>query len=53
MKVMLARQWDGGIITEGVDRATPRMNQTERAFATAVGYVAHAICKSACIDSPK
>ncbi|MFZ0306195.1 MAG: glycoside hydrolase family 125 protein [Terracidiphilus sp.] len=53
MKVLLTSQWDGGIITEGVDPATAQMDQAGRAFATAAGYVAHAICESACIDKPK
>jgi hypothetical protein len=53
LKVLLTSQWDGGIITEGVDPATAQMDQAGRAFATAAGYVAHAICESACIDRPK
>jgi hypothetical protein len=53
LKTLLTSQWDGGIITEGVDPATARMDQAGRAFATAAGYVAHAICESACIGGPK
>lgn len=50
LKVLRASNWDGGIITEGVDPATGRMDQAGRAFATAAGYVAHAICAAACTD---
>lgn len=53
MKILLASNWDGGIITEGVDPATARMDQAGRAFATAAGYVAHAICQISCADNPK
>jgi hypothetical protein len=53
MKILLASNWDGGIITEGVDPATARMDQAGRAFATAAGYVAHAICQMSCTDNPK
>jgi len=50
LKVLRASDWDGGVITEGVDAATGRMDQQGRAFATAAGYMAHAICKMACTD---
>ncbi len=50
LKVLRASGWDGGIITEGVDASTGRMDQQGRAFATAAGYVAHAICELACTD---
>jgi uncharacterized protein len=53
LKALRASEWDGGIITEGIDPATARMDQAGRAFATAAGYVAHAICQTSCIDSPK
>jgi meiotically up-regulated gene 157 (Mug157) protein len=53
LKILLASNWDGGIITEGVDPATARMDQAGRAFATAAGYVAHAICETACTDKQK
>jgi uncharacterized protein len=36
-----------------VDPATARMDQAGRAFATAAGYMAHAICQTSCIDQPK
>jgi hypothetical protein len=53
LKILLASNWDGGIITEGVDAHTGRMDMQGRGFATAAGYVAHAICQSACTDRPK
>jgi hypothetical protein len=42
--------WDGGIITEGVKADTGIPDTQGLAFATAAGYVAHAICKQYCID---
>ena len=53
LKILRASNWDGGIITEGVDPATARMDQAGRAFATAAGYIAHAICQTSCTDNPK
>lgn len=53
LKILRTSDWDGGIITEGVDPATARMDQAGRAFATAAGYVAHAICQMSCTDNPK
>ena len=50
LKVLLTSRWDGGIITEGVDPATGQIDPQGRAFATAAGYVAHAICRLACQD---
>jgi hypothetical protein len=50
LKVLTSSNWDGGIITEGVDPVTAHMDQAGRAFATAAGYVAHAICEAACVD---
>ncbi len=50
LKVLRASGWDGGIITEGVDPASGLPDQQGRAFATAAGYVAHAICQMACKD---
>lgn len=52
LKILRASDWDGGIITEGVDAKTGLMDQQGRAFATAAGYVAHAICKLECRDRP-
>jgi meiotically up-regulated gene 157 (Mug157) protein len=51
LKVLRASNWDGGIITEGVDAESGRMDQQGRAFATAAGYVAHAICQLACTEN--
>jgi len=48
LKILLTSNWDGGIITEGVDPATAHMDQAGRAFATAAGYIAHAICETSC-----
>jgi hypothetical protein len=53
LKILRASSWDGGIITEGVAPATARMDQAGRAFATAAGYVAHAICQMSCTDNAK
>lgn len=53
LKILLTSSWDGGIITEGVDPATARMDQAGRAFATAAGYVAHAICQTSCTDKAR
>ena len=53
LKALLASEWDGGIITEGIDPGTAQMDQAGRAFATAAGYVAHAICQMSCVDNPK
>jgi uncharacterized protein len=53
LKILLTSNWDGGIITEGVDPATAHMDQAGRAFATAAGYIAHAICQTSCTDRPK
>ncbi len=48
-EILLASPWDGGIVSEGIDPETARMDYAGRAFATAAGYVAHAICASACL----
>jgi hypothetical protein len=53
LKILRASDWDGGIITEGVDPTSAKMDQAGRAFATAAGYVAHAICQLACTDKTK
>ncbi len=50
-KVLLASHWDGGIITEGVNPDTAVADSAGRAFATAAGYVAHAICETACRET--
>jgi meiotically up-regulated gene 157 (Mug157) protein len=53
LKVLRGSHWDGGIISEGVDPTSAVMDYDGRAFATAAGYVAHAICQSFCTDSKK
>ncbi len=53
LKILRASNWDGGIITEGVDATSGKMDQQGRAFSTAAGYVAHAICDAACTDKPQ
>ncbi len=50
LKILRASNWDGGIITEGVSADTARMDQAGRAFATAAGYLAHAICQLSCTN---
>jgi hypothetical protein len=50
LKVLRASGWDGGIITEGVDPSSGLPDQQGRAFATAAGYMAHAICQMACTN---
>lgn len=53
LKILRASDWDGGIITEGVDPVSAKMDQTGRAFATAAGYLAHAVCQLYCSDAIK
>ena len=43
LMILTHSTWDGGIITEGLDPVTGRMDRAGRAFATAAGYVAAAI----------
>ncbi len=50
LHILRASKWDGGIVSEGVHPATAIMDYDGRAFATAAGYVAHAICESFCQD---
>jgi uncharacterized protein len=50
--ILLASRWDGGIVSEGIDPDTAEMDFNGRAFATAAGYVAHAICSAACLPPP-
>jgi hypothetical protein len=54
-KILLESWWDGGIVSEGMDSRTGIVDKDGRAFATAAGYVAHAICETFCTDnqSPK
>jgi hypothetical protein len=53
LKVLRGSSWDGGIFTEGVDPASAVADYDGRAFATAAGYLAHAICQSFCTDGKK
>ncbi len=46
---LLPSPWDAGSITEGIDPDTALPDRAGRAFATAAGYVAHAICATACL----
>ncbi|MGH9959200.1 MAG: glycoside hydrolase family 125 protein, partial [Pyrinomonadaceae bacterium] len=48
LKVLRASAWDGGIISEGLDPNSAALNPGGGAFATAAGYVAHAICAKFC-----
>jgi hypothetical protein len=50
LKILKQSPWDGGIITEGVKADTGIPDSQGRAFATAAGYVAHAICQQFCKD---
>ncbi len=50
--ILLASTWDAGIISEGIDPDTAKMDIAGGAFATAAGYVAHAICAVACLPRP-
>jgi len=47
-RILLASGWDAGIISEGISPDTAAMEPGGGAFATAAGYVAHAICRLAC-----
>jgi hypothetical protein len=48
LKVLRASAWDDGIISEGVNPRSAVMDYAGRAFATAAGYVSHAICENFC-----
>ena len=50
LKVLRSSAWDAGIVTEGVDPTSGAMEEAGRAFATASGYIAHAICRNYCTD---
>ncbi|MGH7743645.1 MAG: glycoside hydrolase family 125 protein, partial [Candidatus Dormibacteria bacterium] len=52
LKILRASSWDGGIISEGVDPSSGVVDYPGRAFATAAGYVADAICREFCKPSP-
>jgi len=51
LRILRASPWDGGIITEGMDPETAHMDAPGGAFATAAGYVAHAICEVYCVGA--
>lgn len=51
-KILLASPWDGGIVSEGVNPDSAAMEPGGGAFATAAGYVAHAICELECRPRP-
>lgn len=51
LKILLGSEWDSGIISEGVSSTTGVADHDGRAFATAAGYMAHAICASFCLDN--
>jgi hypothetical protein len=44
LRILTSSPWDGGIVSEGLDPMTGRVMRDGRAFATAAGYVAAAIC---------
>ncbi|SDR57703.1 Protein of unknown function [Rhizobiales bacterium GAS113] len=48
LRILTYSTWDGGIVTEGLDPTTGHMDRDGRAFATAAGYVAAAICDVYC-----
>ena len=48
LRILRASPWDAGITTEGVDPDSGVMEYAGRAFATASGYIAHAICLNYC-----
>lgn len=48
LKILQTSNWDGGIISEGIDPTTAVMDYDGRAFATAAGYVGHMICQTSC-----
>jgi hypothetical protein len=51
LNILLGSEWDSGIISEGVSSTTGIADHDGRAFATAAGYMAHAICASFCSDN--
>ena len=51
MKILRVSEWDGGIITEGVDPATGRMDLQGWAFATAAESVVHTMCAVECVSA--
>ncbi|MDE2138206.1 MAG: hypothetical protein KGJ68_12285, partial [Gammaproteobacteria bacterium] len=51
-KILLASRWDGGIASEGINPDTAVMEPGGGAFATAAGYIGHAICEIRCRPRP-
>jgi hypothetical protein len=51
LKIIRDSPWDGGIVTEGLDPDSDAV-ASGRAFATAAGYIAHAICEAMCQAQP-
>ncbi len=51
-KILLSSGWDGGIVSEGINPDTAVMEPGGGAFATAAGYIAHAICAVKCRTQP-
>ena len=51
-KILLASGWDGGIVSEGISPDTAVMEPGGGAFATAAGYIGHAICEVKCRTQP-
>lgn len=52
LDILKSAHWDAGIITEGVHSEDDAIDPAGRAFATAAGYMAHAICQSSCSGKP-
>jgi hypothetical protein len=48
LKIIRGSHWDNGIVTEGVSPETAKAEPAGRAFATAAGYMADAICQTFC-----
>jgi hypothetical protein len=48
LRILRASSWDDGIVSEGLDPDSATMDSAGGAFATAAGYVAHAICEAYC-----
>lgn len=53
LKILRGSHWDNGIITEGVSPDSAVVDSAGRAFATAAGYMAHAICETFCRDAAR
>jgi hypothetical protein len=51
LEILLASPWDNGLATEGLDPLTAVPDVARRAFATAAGDLAHAICDTFCTDA--